>query len=240
MSLHRNTWRDHSRSPRRSVPQSSTGGFTLLELLLALAILAVLLTLVTTTFGAALRTMNIFEIRSKIFHSSRVAFSLLHDELQSSVLPTPLQKTNFIGIPQTVQGRSLDGLSFDSNTFRRFPGSLPGTNPVTFDWWVENEAIFHRENPRIFGHVKSRDFPRQAGLGIPVDFTSGVFPLSHDVQNFRLRYYQDAQWVNRWSSLEKDSLPYAVSIELTLQLPGSGDQKFSTLIRLPRGHQEAY
>ncbi len=240
MSLHHKTWFSEFRSTRLCVPQEKVSGFTLIELLIALAILAVLLTLVTTTFGSALRTMNTFEARSHIFHSSRVAFSMLNDELQSIVAPTPSQKAHFVGTPDTMQAQSLDRISFDSYNFQRFPGSPAGTDPVMFDWWVEEETLFHREIPRLFGVLRPRDSPVGSRQRATLDFASGVFPLSHAVQNFRLRYYHDTQWGKQWSSQDEDRLPDAVSIELTLQLSDNDDQKFSTFIRLPRGYQEAF
>ncbi len=240
MSLHHNTERYPSQSPLTSSQNERACGFTLLELLIALAILSVLFTVVTATFGAALRSMNTFETRSQVFHSSRVAFSLFMDELQSAVLPTSSQEPHFVGISEASQTMSLDRISFDSYNFRRFPGSLPGTDPVTFDWWIEDEAIMHRESPTLFGIVEPLDIMAGPRPYTHLDFTSGIFPLTDNVQNFRLRYHDGTQWVNQWSSQVKSQLPRAVSIELTLQLPDNGDQKFSTFISLPRGNQEAF
>ncbi len=240
MSLHHKTWLSKSRATCFYEPKENTNGFTLIELLIALAILAVLLTLVTTTFGSALRTMNTFETRSQIFHSSRVAFSMLNDELQSTVVSTASQKPHFVGTPSTIQARFFDRISFDSYRFQRFPDSSAGTDPVMFDWWVEEGTLFQREIPRLFGILKPLDSPIRPRPDAPLDFASGVFPLSHAVKTFRLRYYHDTQWVNQWSSRDKDMLPDAISIELTLRLSENDDQKFSTFIRLPRGHQKAF
>ncbi len=212
-------------------------GFTFLEILMAMAILSVLFTLVTMTFHTAMRTINIVEERSQTFHSGRVTFSLFQNEVQSAVLPSPFQKTNFVGIPQTRQGKAIDRISFDSYNHRRFPGSLPGTDPVTFDWWVEEELIFHRETPTLFGRVKPLD-PLEFSQGTQIELTSNMFPLSNKVESFELRYVKQNQWVNQWSSAGAGTLPRAVSMELALQLTNGDIQKFSTIISLPHGHQE--
>ncbi len=219
--------------------KTEEAGFTLLELLIAFAILAVLLTLVAATFRTTLRSISTIETRSHIFHAGRVAFSMFNDELQSAVVSTPFQKSNFLGIPHVRQNLSLDRISFDSYNFRRYSGSPPGTGPVTFDWWVKDGLIFHRETPTLFGNVKPLEPPETVQFS-QFELTSSIFPLSEAVKDFHLQYHNGSQWVNQWSSQGGGKLPRAVSIELTLRVPGGGDQKFSTFVGLPHGNQDVF
>ena len=206
---------------------------------MALAILGVIVTLLVTTVRTVMSTIEVVETRSHVFHSTRLAFSIMMDELQSAVFSTGVDKPSFTGHAQRHAGRSLDRIAFDSYEFQQYPGVLPGTDPVTFDWWVADGYLLHRQIPTLFGKMKSTELPESAPYK---EFESlwDIFPLAENVQDFRLRYHDGTQWVKEWSAQGSELLPRAVSIALTLQIPGGGDQQFSTLVGLPHGNQDLF
>lgn len=216
------------------------GGFTLLELLISLAILAVIFTLVMVTVRTATRTIQTLQSRAPVFHASRLAFGVFGDTLQSAVVSTASPQGYFWGMHE-MQGKvALDRMKLNAYQFRRFPGSVPGTDPLAVEWWMHEGAVFHRERPMIFGPQTRPERSTSALVDTHFDLTSGIFPLANHVQEFRLRYYDGTQWVSQWASENGENSPRAVSIDLTLQLPGGGAQTFSTFVGLSSGHQEIF
>jgi prepilin-type N-terminal cleavage/methylation domain-containing protein len=220
--------------------RTSVGGFTLLELLISLAILTVILTLVMVTVRTATRTMQTIQSRAPVFHAGRLSFGLFGDTLQSAVVSTTSPQGHFQGMHEMRGEVALDRMRLNAYQFRRFPGTLPGTDPMTVEWWVHEGAVFQRESPMIFGGMTRPDRPKSSLVDTHFDLTSGIFPLADHVQEFRIRYYDGTQWVSQWASEAVGSSPRAVSIDLTLQFPGGGAQTFSTFVGLSSGHQEDF
>ncbi len=214
-------------------------GFTLLEVLIALSILAIIFTVLTVSFRTALRTITALEERSDVFHSSRLAYSLLLDELQSSADPASGQSSDFIGLHEQQRTRSFDRLVFDSYNFRRYSGGLPGTDLAQFTLWVAHDQLWQQEVPHLTGQTLPGFSTIQATkqTDLEFDFSSGIYPLANHVQEFRLRYHDGTQWLDQWSTQSTRNLPHAISLAMTLQLPGGGEQLFSTFVSLSRGHQ---
>ncbi len=236
MSLPNNT---SSRSFPIGSGVGGTDGFTLLELLISLFIVAIIFTVLTVSFRTTLHTIDTIEERREAFRSGRLAFSLLVDELQSTASPSFSQGSQLIGVHETRRNVSLDRMVFDSFNYRRYPGGRSGTDLAQFTLWVHQDQLLQQETPRLTGQSSSAFSALQAtrDADIEFDFSSGMYPLANAVKEFRLRYHDGSQWVDQWSTHTLLQLPFAVSLAMTLKLPDGGTQTFSTFVGLPRDRQ---
>ncbi len=96
--------------PRTIINDSN--GFTLLEMLIAIAIFAAILSMLYPSYTGTFRNMEAAESRAEIYQMARVAFDRIVKDLESAYLS---QQVNFfIGEDDSIDGRSADGLQFIS------------------------------------------------------------------------------------------------------------------------------
>lgn len=102
-------------------------GVTLVELLVALAIVAIMTSFLFTTFATTTRTIELGEARHDIVQNTRVALDLMAREIQSAVIDA--RQRNFVFV-------CADGLN--SLPYARIEYPTTGTPPVTATFGVGN------------------------------------------------------------------------------------------------------
>ncbi len=94
--------------PRRA----NSNGFTLVELLLASALGAMVLTAAFTSMSVMLKGYRKHKDRAEIYEPARLALARMSREISSAFLSPHGNSTHFVGIPQSIEGVSMDQLSF--------------------------------------------------------------------------------------------------------------------------------
>lgn len=178
----------------------SDGGFTLVEVLLATALLAVVAAMV---FGSLhLSTLAIDGARATAARDQmlRSTLRVITEELTASVA-NPIGP--WMGLNAQQEGQPADTLAF--LTLGQFRG---------FESGQETEfvrIVYAREGDRLFRFVRRNLY----GL---TDDSVDRLELASDVKGFNVRYF-DAQanlWTDDWDGRARTSPPGAVLIELTL------------------------
>jgi general secretion pathway protein J len=205
-------------------------GFTLIEVLLAVAILAVILTMVYASFDQTSRLNADVSQVSDQYRMARLALVKISDELMSAYAFDDDATTHFTGTDGvTPDGRDADTLSFTSLA-RAIPEGLPASDQDQVDYRLEGGKLIHDEtlNPLGTGGANVEDFPLAEGLA-----------------GFKLRYRNpsDGTWRDGWDPAEGvKGLPSAV--EVTLEFPAKGAEgdadrngilSLTTLVLVPMG-----
>jgi len=86
-------------------------GFTLLEVLLAIAVLGVVVTMIALTFSGSLKVVNATEQQEETYHQVQTTLRRITDDLAAAVLS---QDVAFTGLKKEVDGRRADTLVFAS------------------------------------------------------------------------------------------------------------------------------
>ncbi|NCO59583.1 prepilin-type N-terminal cleavage/methylation domain-containing protein [bacterium] len=192
-------------------------GFTLLEMMIALAILAVVLTTLFASYSITLRTIEGSERIAAVYDSARVALERIGDDLEGAYIPAAVDEKkalsgiqsndgSFLGEDRLDDGRRADRLSLVSHSHARLRPDDPVFGLVRISYFVRSEeegkgfTLYREESP-----IPAR------GSGSYY----GALPLCSGLDSFRLSYIDEkGTESDRWDSIEA-SLPVMVSITLS-------------------------
>ncbi len=207
----------------------TTGGFTLIEVMISIAILGVIMTLIWATTAQTLRAKDEVESRDMIFHEGSLALRKISDDLISAFLVKAAALTPGSATAQQAVGAGTfttffigedksgqDSLGFTTLTHLRLFKNSKESDQCKVYYEVgevgEDErtlALFRREDPYIDDstEVKGR-----------------ALMLVDNVKVFKVEYFdaRKNEWVKSWNSETvdyKDRLPAAVRITLAFADP---------------------
>lgn len=217
-------------------------GFSLIEVMVAIAVMAMISTLIFTAFSSLKRSKDGVRRVSERYREGRMALSRITRELQSAYLSKhqPLDqsllvgKTAFLGEPGSPGAR----LDFAAFVHRRLDRDARESDQAEISYYVlENPNqpgvfdLIRRESPRI------DDEPKEGGK---------AQVLATDVDLFDVEYLDPLTglWSERWDSTEAlrqlDRLPHQVRITLILNggarseaSRAHGTVTFATKVSLP-------
>jgi general secretion pathway protein J len=203
-------------------------GFTLIEVLLAIFIGAIVLTVLYASFFQIVNAKDSAEDSLELYHEARVIISKMTEDLSMAYprgMVYPVQGASassfFVGRAEQQVGRS----SVDFTSLSHAAGINSGdSDQAEITYYlkpVPQSALFflmRRENPRIGS-----------------DSSAIEYPLSERVVGFTLTYMRTDgdEFINEWDSAQTSSLPRAVDITLTLRSAKGEDFEFNSIVLIP-------
>ncbi|MFH1241685.1 MAG: prepilin-type N-terminal cleavage/methylation domain-containing protein [Pseudomonadota bacterium] len=222
----------------------NTEGFTLVEILIAVFIFAVILTTIFTTYTGAFRIMEQTESQAGIYAMARTALERMIEDLESIyVIPrTTTNKTDgdtrlpdlFVGEEKEIGGRPFASLRFLSTAHISFQGGAQVSAATRIAYYVvqsegENGAsLFRSDTPEL------EEGPEEG---------SGGVPLCEGLSAVDFTYYgADGTPHKNWDSADLASdakLPVMVFISLEFLNKADPDSpiRFRTGVSLPMGRE---
>ena len=205
------------------------GGFTLVELMLAVLILAIMMSIV---YGVVVSTVNAAKRVEEITGSSEIGPAILttiRTDLEGAFLPKA--EGEYFVATKSSGGR--DRINFVTSVMAYGP-----ENDI-------EEPRFHSVNEVGYQLIESR---KEQGLAILYrreDFFIDNDPLKggrltelYDrVRSFSLRFLEGETWRGDWNSKTQKGLPKAVEIELKIVVTERDqpvEQTFKTTVTFPR------
>lgn len=193
-------------------------GFTLLEVMLAVAITATVMVTVSTTFLATMRAREtVASLRESTEAGPRI-LTLLERDLRG------LWHHN-IHDNRVLVGQNLDIAGFDSDridlvTTTDSVGVLIDTYDLPQKPSISEVGYWLRENREIPGLMEL--WRREDPMVDDDLLTGGTFQLVHDrLKSFSIKYYEttgyDAEELLEWDSSTEDMLPRRIEIEFTIE-----------------------
>ena len=185
----------------RQVPRGSEGGFTLVEVLLAVSLVAMMATLV---FGSLYVTTSAIEAARANSANEQIVRSTLRvmiDELSVSAPPT--DTSPWMGINGQLGGQPADSVAF--LTMGQFRGAESSKDTELV------RIVYTREGDRLLRFVRRNLY----GL---TDESVDQVELATKVKGFNVRYYDGKSrlWLDEWDGRGRSGTPKAILIELTL------------------------
>jgi general secretion pathway protein J len=184
----------------RQVPQGSEHGFTLVEILLAVALVAMMATLVFGSLYATTSAIDTVRTQSANEQIVRSTLRVMADELSVSAPPT--KEIPWVGINALYDGQPADTIAFLTMGEFRGAESAKDTEMV--------RIVYTREGDRLLR------FARKNLYGL-TDASVEQVELANKVKGFNVRYYDKTSnlWLDEWD-LARHGAPKAILIELTL------------------------
>ncbi|HYA34298.1 MAG TPA: type II secretion system protein GspJ [Candidatus Binataceae bacterium] len=208
----------------------SERGFTMLEMILALSIMALILAMVASSFNVVAHSKVDAEQRLDADRQGRALLWQLTNELRGAVL-TPLAPSNtlLIGAAHVGMNMPLDSLTVStlSAGHRRSVTGFGAEEIVTYT------AEPNHKHRGTFVLMRSQSSALQRGVG-----SQGprAMIVADNVVALRIRYFNGVQWRENWDSTQiaaNIALPLAVSITLELAASNGRTMVYSTQVELP-------
>lgn len=205
-------------------------GFTLIEVLIAVVLLAIISFLVYQSMGSAIGSKERFETREQTYRVANIFMDRVTKELATAVLYANIEllgvSPNGEQMSKSVFSGSNNGnqdkLTFDTLSHTRYLKDTKESDLAEVTYFLETQE----EGGGLYS-LKKRDKS-------PLDAEPGekgrVMVLMDGVKEFNLRYYDPvkAEYAEEWDTTKLDyanKLPRAVEITLVLQDPADEENE---------------
>ncbi|HBI16158.1 MAG TPA: hypothetical protein DDY20_11695 [Desulfobulbaceae bacterium] len=219
----------------------SRQGMTLLEVLLAMFILAMVVSMVSLTLSGSINVVEATRTQGELYHRAQVAMLRISEDLASAVL---VDSVEFVGTDKEEKGREADSLLFSSTAHVVFdpdhdhPGMAVIAYSVVEDEENEGEFLLLRADDLLTETAKT-DEKKQ------VTQTRGGYLLSDRLRSISFTYMDDkGDEQDSWDSeVDPDDptairkLPVSVicTLEFWVDQAAQSSIEFTTRILLPAG-----
>jgi len=213
-----------------------SGGFTLIEIMIAIAILALIMVMLAGSFHAVATGKVQAESRLALDQEGRVILSEISDEIRGAV-QTPLipSRTLLLG-----QGRMQNAAPVDSITVSSLE---PGHRRAIEGFGAEDTVTYSTEpnadHPGWFRLLRSQS---SSLLGIGTgDRARTPLVIADNLLSLHIRYFDGTDWKESWNSQSLppgQELPQQVAIDLTLAPDAGAALTLSTMVVPPMALQQ--
>ena len=217
-------------------------GFTLLEVMMALVITGLVLTMVYSSFSAVMETRERVTAAANTNMTARLVLSRMVREIESAFIVERAQNAPPESRYTYFEGgqKEIDGLAADRISFTTFAHTKRGVDADESDQAVISyvSTLYPSDDGSEDTLVLfRREWRRVAPAGETQIYKPVLMAIAEGIEGFRLRFLEEGgDWVTEWDSTgirTLDALPAAVEITLSLA-DGLGGVKEYFTVASPR------
>lgn len=191
----------HFYSTNKQRPRvAANSGFTLIEVVIAVALLSLIMSSVYGIFTTISTTEQRLQSESELYHQARVIFDRLGRELTGSYLATSNENSTFSA---SNENSGTPYLAFTSTSAITKGAQRGGLVRLRYELTTEQN--------KTVGRLLRSSVP----LFVPDDPQKGQ-RLSSQIKHLQWRFYDGNDWQDDWDSSQSNSLPQTVEISMTL------------------------
>lgn len=183
---------------RRPEGGGRDGGFTLLELLIAMALLSVVLAAVYSTFALAHRAMEGVDSSLVRLQEARTALDLIGREAEALSWVPGDRNSAFSLEDRDIYGKQTSRLSFTA-----FSPQTIGLSLLSYYVEENNGSLI------LFKKIRRPDVQEKDQAGVE---------LIEGITSFSVEALQDNRWLKTWDAKEMTKVPAEIRITLSLPL----------------------
>lgn len=188
--------RKTSLQPSTFSPQPLSSGFTLIEILVALAILSVIITALYSTFFLSHKAINAVDDSLVRMQEARTILDIIKKEIEAAVYSRDREYTLF-----KLEDRDFYGRQASQLTFTAFSPLSPGLSKIIY-------AVEEDKGSPVLRKKLVSAFTK------PLETKS--MDLMEDLYSFTIEARYQDQWVKTWDSALNYGIPDEVKITVTL------------------------
>lgn len=228
----------------RQQDRQSAGGFTLIELIITISILALLMLIVFSSFRQLLRSKSALDDRRDGMIMANAILIRMTRELQLMVEyptlltppgQTPTFPSSLIADEKTMSnglhGDTIKFVAQGAGQYVAGGASHSGFVDITYRVEEDPEAPMGAEQANYYlvreeiPHIRPVDFAFERAL---------VFPVSKNLVSLELNYYnsKDEKWVNSWSAQGTVKLPDLIKLSITVRSPLGKLNTYATMVAI--------
>lgn len=221
---------------RRLSPRLTRRGFTLIEVLIAVSILALISGLLVTSFSSLKRSKEGIQRSSDRYREGRLAMARITRELESAYVSKHIPIDQSMAVTRTIfkaqQDSPADRLDFNAFVNRRTDRDSRQSDQAEVSYYGE-------ESPNNAGQI---DLLRRLNTRLDLEPAEGgrAEVLATDIELFDLQFLDPllGSWIEEWDSStvvgQLDRLPLQIKVQLVLnggeRLGGDGDRAPITFV----------
>lgn len=195
-------------------------GMTLMEIMVAMAVMTLIVTSVWNGFQGTLRGMETTEAIQLRYSGVRNGLSRITSEVNMAYLSfnRPADETRHFTLFEGRDESNHDNLTFSAFAHIRMRKDADESDQSVIQYFVEDDPdnigqknLYRRESRRLTG-----DLPEKLEDYFP------AYTLVEDIDSFDVKYWDDRkqEWVDEWSTMrtdfQPDRLPPRVKIQLAV------------------------
>jgi general secretion pathway protein J len=170
-----------------SVPAKDVKGFTLLEVLVSMAILVIIMAAVYSAYTTNVEAIQIARQNGEVHQMARIVLDRMTKDLQSALIqvsvPSEKIKLGLIGEDREIDGRRADGIDFTTLTHLPLTEKGPASDLCEIGYLVDEDS-----------EAKVLVLLRRDDSSVDEDFTKGglLQEMARNVMEFNISYEEHA------------------------------------------------
>ncbi len=209
---------------RRRAPR----GFTLIEMMLAIGVLALILAMLASSFSTIAHSKVHAEGRLMVDREGRALLWQLSKEVRNAV-QTEYAQSHVVLLGSGHMG---NGLPIDTITMSTYAGGhRRAISSMTAESFVTYNLTPNRDQPGWYILERSQ----QSGL-LTNTVKQQTTVLAENLLSLHIRYFDGQRWGESWDSTTQPlgrQLPVAVAIQIQMAAPGGQVMDFATQVTVP-------
>lgn len=204
-------------------------GFTLLEVLVSMAILVIIMTALYSAYTTNVEAIQIARQNGEVHQTARIVLDRMTKDLQSALIevsvPSDKIKLGLVGEDREIDGRRADRMDFTTVTHLPLTEKGPASDLCEIGYLIEENS-----EDKVLVLLR-RDDP-----SVDEDFTKGgsLQEMARNVLEFNLTYQDSGgEESDKWNTLEgmpASGLPVLIKVRLVLKDELNREHVFSTTI----------
>lgn len=226
----RRALRRGTRGPSQG-PRVNDSGFTLIEVLLAMAVLAFVTTIMWGSFSQTAQSKRKLEAAQERTHTARVALMRMSRELEMAYLATETSPGAYTRTLMTSSSQAtVDELSFSTFAHQRLRGGLAEGDTSVVTYYADRDP----DDPRVTNLMRreTRRLQAEDAKTLPAE----AYVLCPDVARVKFTFYdyKKKEWENEWNTRTPGAefLPSHIRISLTVIDERGQEVTYSTDARI--------
>jgi type II secretion system protein J len=211
------------------IPPEDVRGFTLLEVLISMAILVIIMATLYSAYTTNVEAIQIARQNGEVHQAARIVLDRMTKDIQSALIQVsvPSEKINLglVGEDHEIDGKRADRIDFTTVTHLPLTDSGPASDLCEVGYLVEEDS---EDNVLV---LLRRDSP-----SVDEDLTKGgtLQEMVRNVLEFNLTYQDSRGDVSdTWNTLEGrpgSGLPVLIKVRLVLKDELNREHVFTTSI----------